>query len=148
MILFLDFDGVLHPQVAKTRLFSCLTRLEKVLRDYPYVLIVISSMWRFGDDLEGLQEHFSADIQARIIGTTPKTGESFVDIILGQERYLEILSWISQNDYKGHWLALDDSVNECPQGCKELVACHSVIGFDQDAELNLRKAFQASATFY
>ncbi|MFZ3000646.1 MAG: HAD domain-containing protein [Undibacterium umbellatum] len=48
MILFLDFDGVLHPEPCydKTQLFSCLPRLEAILRDFPTVQIVISSTWR------------------------------------------------------------------------------------------------------
>ena len=42
MILFLDFDGVLHPVFPRkdrtdeeNQLFSCLPRLEGVLRDFP-----------------------------------------------------------------------------------------------------------------
>lgn len=49
MILFLDFDGVLHPFFPRSdrtdeenQLFEYLSRLEKVLRDYPICRIVIS----------------------------------------------------------------------------------------------------------
>jgi hypothetical protein len=48
MILFLDFDGVLHPeydgQAAPADVVFChLPRFEAVMRDHPEVEIVISS---------------------------------------------------------------------------------------------------------
>lgn len=53
MILFLDFDGVLHPFFPRAdrsdeenQLFAYLPRLEGVLRDFPEWQIVISSSWR------------------------------------------------------------------------------------------------------
>ena len=47
MILFLDFDGVLHlePAFAKDML-SQLPLVEEILRDFAQVEIVISSAWR------------------------------------------------------------------------------------------------------
>ena len=49
MILFLDFDGVLHPEPCDEdgEPFCNLPALEAILRDFPAVEIVISSMWRF-----------------------------------------------------------------------------------------------------
>ena len=51
MILFLDFDGVLHPEGEDHILnggadFCFLPRLETLLREFPFVKIVISSSWR------------------------------------------------------------------------------------------------------
>ena len=51
MILFLDFDGVLHPEgedhIFKGGVDFCfLPRLEALLREFPQVKIVISSSWR------------------------------------------------------------------------------------------------------
>lgn len=48
MILFLDFDGVLHPQyedqvVPAYVAFCHLSRFERVMRDFPAVQVVISS---------------------------------------------------------------------------------------------------------
>lgn len=43
MILFLDFDGVLHPRAPGQHLFSNLARLEAVLRDFEFVEVVITS---------------------------------------------------------------------------------------------------------
>lgn len=50
MILFLDFDGVLHPLFTlpelspeESRPFCYLPRFAAVLHDYPHVEVVISS---------------------------------------------------------------------------------------------------------
>lgn len=46
-VLFLDFDGVTHPEVCTAeQLFCCLPLIEEVLRRRPGVDIVISSSWR------------------------------------------------------------------------------------------------------
>ena len=66
MILFLDFDGVLHPEYSDRAVpdeiaFCHLPRFEAVLRDFPNVEIVISSTWRYHLPLDALRERFSAD---------------------------------------------------------------------------------------
>src|SRR4051794_39007445 len=54
-ILFLDFDGVLHPTYSiKAELFCYLPRLESVLRDYPMVKAVVTSDWRRNCDIDEL----------------------------------------------------------------------------------------------
>ena len=78
MILFLDFDGVLHPEydgqaTPADVVFCHLPRFEAVMRDYPEVEIVISSMWREQFPLDALRARFSPDIAGRIIGATPVT---------------------------------------------------------------------------
>ena len=57
MILFLDIDGVLHPDPPQPdqRLRS-LPRLVAVLQDFPLVEIVISSLWREHLSLDQLRE--------------------------------------------------------------------------------------------
>ena len=75
MILFLDFDGVLHPQYehepVPTELAFChLARFEALMRKFPSVEIVISSTWREQFSMEVLRAKFSTDIAARIIGRT------------------------------------------------------------------------------
>jgi hypothetical protein len=48
IIMFLDFDGVLHPKMNGT--FEHMDNLKKVLDKYPQIDIVISSSWRFSMD--------------------------------------------------------------------------------------------------
>lgn len=61
MILFLDFDGVLHP-VNQVDLFSREEHLARVLRDFPHVEIVISSAWRQDYTLKNIQTFFLTDL--------------------------------------------------------------------------------------
>lgn len=141
MILFLDFDGVLHPIPCKNADLLChIPRLEKVLRDYPQVQIVISSLWRCEQPIEQLRGWFSEDIRPRVIGITPFISEpdERTGFILAQTRHAEILEWIAQNKYGGPWVALDDAVNEFPDPCLTLIPCRTEFGFCAIEELKLR----------
>jgi hypothetical protein len=73
MIIFLDFDGVLHPFLDRSgaKAFCYMPRLEKVLREFPSVQIVIASTQREVVSLALLKEQFTSDIAARIVGATP-----------------------------------------------------------------------------
>lgn len=59
--LFLDFDGVLHPFLARSsaEAFCHLPRLERVLREFPVVQIVIASTQRESVPLAHLAQRFS-----------------------------------------------------------------------------------------
>ena len=112
MILFLDFDGVLHHIRARyNEGFQHVPALETVLRDFPLVKIVISSSWRYHENLEQLREHFSPDIAERIIGVTPTIEPTWQE----HARFKEISAWIEMNAYTGEWLAIDDQYGEFPQ---------------------------------
>lgn len=146
MILFLDFDGVLHPIPTQDRNLLChIPRLEGVLRDFPHVQVVISSLWRASHDLDGLRAYFSEDIRPRIIGVTPFTETPAwakdSEFFFAQTRYNEILAWTEQVGHIGMaWLALDDSWREFPDPCAELVRCEVENGFDEKVEQKLRAA--------
>lgn len=144
MIMFLDFDGVLHPVPCKGNALLCfIPRFERVLRDFPYLQVVVSSLWRASHDLESLRAYFSEDIRPRIIGLTPFTTALVFDpdseFVLAQTRHAEVLLWIEQNAYTGPWLALDDAWREFPDPCSELIRCETELGFDEAVERTLRR---------
>lgn len=145
MILFLDFDGVLHPVSAKVAdCFSHLPRLEKVLREFPHVQVVISSMWR-ADGIDFCRKYFSDDIKQRVIDLTPFSDEpanKFGPFYLAWTRHKEIMTWIERNDYKGPWMALDDDWRGFPKGCPQLLWCESEDAFDAAAEAKLRNVLE------
>jgi hypothetical protein len=104
MILFLDFDGVLHPTYSiKSEFFCYLPRLESVLRDFPALNVVISSDWRRNNSLQDLREFFSEDLQPRIVGMTPVIRPYVPGV-----RLLEAKAWMLSECYEGPWVALDD----------------------------------------
>lgn len=120
-VLFLDFDGVLHPEPSNRKdTFTQLPLVENILREFPTVEIVISSAWRLdwwespkAVAVENLRRHFSADIAQRVVGVTPlikRTSEEQAwNEDFGPRREIECLAWLRANRPPGTpWLALDD----------------------------------------
>ena len=74
--LFLDFDGVLHPEFChESRHFCCLPVLEEVVRQVPDCELVITSTWRLQQPFERLRERFSPDVATKVVGGTPKISD-------------------------------------------------------------------------
>lgn len=137
MILFLDFDGVLHPFLARSSAdaFCYLSRLETVLREFPDVQIVIASTQREAAPLALLARRFSPDIAARIVGATPIFEIHDAGDVAGS-RHREILAYLDGSG--ADWLALDDDASLFPPGCAELVLSDD--GFHDAEERALRAA--------
>src|SRR2546427_1343239 len=56
-IVFLDFDGVLHPEFChESKHFCCLPLMEDLLRQASTCLVVISSTWRLQAPVEKLRK--------------------------------------------------------------------------------------------
>jgi hypothetical protein len=115
-ILFLDFDGVLHPKGTTGAKLVHRPLLEAFLREPVCgdVGVVISSTWREAIPLEKLRRLFSADIQPRIVGCTPVLEDTDVDY----PRYTEIRAWLNGNPQVKRWAALDDSADEFPDSAR------------------------------
>lgn len=144
MILFLDFDGVLHPDpcVDVDLLFCHLPRLESVLRDFPVVQVVISSTWRATRTLDDLRAYFSPDIAVRIIGVTPNWRDlpDLLDTI-GHTyvRQVEIEGWLRASGWSWEqWAAIDDKAYWFRPFLPNLVRCDSRFGFDENVAWKLK----------
>lgn len=139
MIIFLDFDGVLHPFLDRSgaKAFCYMPRLEKVLREFLSVQIVIASTQREIVPLPLLKEQFAPDIAARIIGATPIFDIHDAGDVAGI-RHREILAYLNGSDTD--WLALDDDASLFSLGCAKLVLCDD--GFQESEELALRVALE------
>jgi len=148
MLLFLDFDGVLHPQydgepTPVDQVFCHLPRFEAIMRDFPSVEIVISSTWRNQFTLEQLRSRFSPDISARIIDVTPQA-EHADGKYLPTRREGEILDWLAIDGRSDvPWIALDDAAWQFQQYRDRLVACTWYVGLDDATESKLRLALAA-----
>lgn len=110
--LFLDFDGVLHPEFCHdSKHFSCLPYFENALRLLPEASVVITSTWRLQCPIEHLQARFSPDVAPRVFGATPEfnTLEDVPESLLGYEREAECDAWLRtiQRAFLP-WLAIDD----------------------------------------
>lgn len=82
MILFLDFDGVLHPDAvflrlngeielrADGRLLMWAGRLSAALEPYPDARIVLSTSWARHLGFSRARKVLPADLAARVVGAT------------------------------------------------------------------------------
>jgi len=131
-IIFLDFDGVLHPDgIGK---FSQLPILEHFLSAMPEAEVVVSSTWREDHTLEQLRGFFSPALQNRITGVTPSLEDGYE--IGGRQK--EILSYLTAENLSNKnssWVALDDIALFFEDSCPNLVLTDSSKGFtEQEGE--------------
>ena len=122
-VLFLDFDGVLHPTLEDfddssdacitTPLFGWLSGLAAALEPYPDVGIAVQSTWRYTHDPDELRE-LLGPLGVRFLGATPRG-----------PRYESILWWLHLNpSFQSHRI-LDDNPREFPEPAPaELIVCH------------------------
>jgi hypothetical protein len=123
MLLFLGFDGVMHPATGDRVLFEHRDAFEALLREHAHASVVISSSWREVFDTDSLREdYFSPDIQARIIDVTPS--------IPGAMRWQEVQAYLDETRYKGPYIVIDDDASEFPQGWEPLMLCAPDSGLD------------------
>jgi hypothetical protein len=143
-ILFIDFDGVLHPKGSGTDdHFSHLPRFEKIVREHPALRIVISSTWQDAYSIKTLRRVFSPDVAQRIIGGTRSVNPERE----AEDRYEEMLKFLRTADAgNARWLALNDSAHEFPDECPELVLCNPARAFDGDAARRLVARLSALST--
>ncbi|MES2832471.1 MAG: HAD domain-containing protein [Pseudomonadota bacterium] len=139
MILFLDFDGVLHPEnCIPSDYFVHQNTLAYVLRTFKNLDLVISSTWRAKRNLNNLRALFLPTISQQIVGVTPlysQLGDSVPETLLGYEREAECVAWLRQNNrLTEQWLALDDRAWNFRPFCKNLFLLDGRVG------LNTKKA--------
>ena len=145
VILFLDFDGVVHERDAGRsglRRYEFLPRIENVLRDFPEVVVVVSSDWRMPVpdwSARWARARVSADLRSRVIGAVPDLGEE--DQAVGRRRR-EAEAYLRDNGMHGsQWIALDDNVTIWGPADSRLLVCDD--GFRADDEERLRDALAA-----
>lgn len=119
MILFLDFDGVLHPSsvfLEKSRpvlhgdgeLFMWTPQLIEALAPYPNVKIVLSTNWVRIRGFSRVRGALPESLQHRVIGATWHSSmlddENDYD---NSSRFKQIAKYVSMKNTQ-HWLAIDD----------------------------------------
>jgi hypothetical protein len=124
--LFLDFDGVLHPYGCLARHhFVTLPLLGEVLRNRPWVEVVVASDWRLSTPsgevrdwdlkpIEAIRGWLAPEpsVEVRLAGVTPIRPDltRLPDRVLGYEREAQCLAWLrAWRPGRSQWIALDDS---------------------------------------
>jgi hypothetical protein len=123
--LFLDFDGVLHPdQVYRDRklgvvlrcdghnLFEHTDMLAELLEPHPHVEIVLSTSWVHVFDFQRAKARLPESLQARVIGATyhKSMKEWFTELT----RYRQINKYVHRHNVTD-WIALDDDADGWPE---------------------------------
>ena len=146
-ILFLDFDGVLHPEHCyASKHFCCLPILEDALRHVPGCQVVITSTWRLEQSFEDLLQRFSPDIAAMIDGVTPRYCElaNVPNTLVGYEREAECHAWLWANNLPHcNWVAVDDRSWLYRPFCKSLFLVDGRKGLTQATGSQLATRLQS-----
>ena len=133
-VLFLDFDGVVHPynplavessggNQSKLAAFCWLPLLIDALAEHPAVRIVVTSDWRHFSDDGKLRDHLGA-LAPRFAGTTGLTmGFTRAD-------YIREVVELNALDF---WCALDDDASVRKAAVEEgrFIGCDSAIGISE-----------------
>ena len=144
LIIFLDFDGVLHPDPCfeALRLFEQVPRLDAVLAEFPETDLVLSTNWRSDRTAAQLRDLLGPAVATRVVGATPHFG-SFVAParLLPYHRHAECAQWLMENDaVDQEWVALDDRASMFAPNCDRLIECDSARGLDDSVAGRLRFA--------
>ena len=140
-IIFLDFDGVLHPAalavvgpgvtldelVRRNNLFRWTALLADLLEQHPEVGIVVHSSWRT----------LSRDFELReLLGTL---GPHFMGSAPPGQRW-EAIKWVLDDNAVADYRILDDAGEEFPADLPELILCHPERGIsDANVRAKLTK---------
>jgi len=129
MLLFLDYDGVLHPDAAylisgrpvlkaEGELFMWAPVLAELLRPYPEIKIVLSTSWVRVLGFSRARDFLLPEIRSRVIGGTWHSamgrhaeGSHRTDIhwLVESSRYQQIARYIARAGGRAsNWLAIDD----------------------------------------
>lgn len=138
-VLYLDFDGVLHPgEVYRIRgqivlqcegigLFEWAPLLAEYLEPHPDVRIVLSTSWVRVLSFTGARARLPAALAERVIGATWHSAMD-QDWWRGLSRY-EQISRHAQRHRIARWLAVDDDAQGWPQEWhSHLVPTDSMLG--------------------
>lgn len=134
-ILFLDFDGVLHPlNSEKEDLFCKVHYLEKAL-EATSCKIVITSNWRLTYSTQEMRELLPRSIGKLVIGVTEVINE------IKHKRFIEIKNYLSThiNWNSIDWRAIDDSPQDFPADFKNLICCNPSLGMGSKEQIQIAK---------
>ena len=128
MILFLDFDGVLHPDPPNVSapLWCRSNLLSDWLDTRPDIEVIVSSTWRLRRDLQKIQALLPDRLATKLIACSGLIKEELF------ARQLECEQWMNENrDPWINWVALDDRIWNFRPFEKRLVICNRSTGLDE-----------------
>jgi hypothetical protein len=138
-VLFLDIDGVLHPEGCEPLDHFCFApafcEIMHSVDPEGTLPIVITSMWRHTYMIDELRSSFSERVALQIVGVTPNfakinPGKSHaltlkMNALSGVSsrpayRQIEVMNWMADHAPNGRWLAIDDRAEYFEEECRHL----------------------------
>lgn len=130
MLLFLDFDGVLHPDAvfrrangtielrAPGQLFMWAPYLSEILAEAPDCRIVLSTSWVRLLGYRAARQALPEELQGKVLGATWHSHMSRAWPIPwdSQSRFEQIAAYLSRIGNCSNWLAVDDDSAGWPPG--------------------------------
>lgn len=145
-VLFLDFDGVLHPDAVfrnrkglklqgEGQLFMWTPILAQALIDLPQIKIVLSTTWVRHLGFQRACSYLPEAVQGRVIGATWHSAfaRNWVDQNWwdAASRYEQICRYVARASLTD-WIAIDDdTVDWPPETLSRLVPCDGMLGLSQ-----------------
>ena len=142
-VLFLDFDGVLHPDAvylsrqgptlkAEGTLFMWAPILTNLLVDFPMISLVLSTSWVRHLGYKRALAYLPVELQQRVIGATwhSSMAKNWMDENLwdGKSRYDQICRYAARSRLE-QWIALDDDIQGWSEdSAQRLVTCTPHLG--------------------
>ena len=142
-MLFLDYDGVLHPGDVYLlkggpvlmrdgiALFEWAPLLEEALMPYADVKIVLSTSWVPVLRFDVAKSRLPQGLQNRVIGATyhSRFAEQGIsrEVWMSFSRYQQIQRYVTRHIGMGPWLAIDDDMEGWPNSQR-----HRVVTTDED----------------
>lgn len=148
LVIFLDFDGVLHHVNADSETFfeKSLHLIQALEYSDPeeQIPLVVSSNWRLTNALGTLKETLPDPIARRIIGVTPDLIDSSPSLAWNngnspsryRVRQREIETWMSTYSPAGKWLAIDDIASGFEEQSRSLIHVAGETRFSNSPGLN------------
>ena len=138
-VLFLDIDGVLHPEGCQPDDHFCFApsfcEIIHSIDPDGTLPIVITSMWRHTHTLDELSSNFSEPVANQIVGVTPNfdkiNPEKCHALTMKMKalsgvssrpayRQIEVMDWMADHAPNGRWLAIDDRAEYFEEKCRHL----------------------------
>lgn len=147
MIIFLDFDGVLHPEPCRDpeKLLAELLRVEGILRDFQQAQIVVTSTWRHSRTIKDFRDLFSPLTAMQIVGLTPRW-QDLDETVYSYHRQAEVEAWL--RTHRAPWdefVILDDKPWLFSPFYPRLLKCNPSTGMDDQVEVTVRALISACA---
>lgn len=154
-VLYLDFDGVLHPSDVRVNarrgifvnspagrnLFEHADLLERLMAPYPEVVIVLSTSWVKARGFRYARNRLPKSLSERVVGATYHSRfmrDRFRELPRGAQVWADVVRRGPER-----WLALDDDAIDWPDWCLDrLVRTHETEGLSHPDVLAVaREAF-------